>query len=469
MKTDYNSGLKHQTGIFAMLNKLFHLEKNGAKVSTEILAGITTFIAMAYVLAVMPAMLEHTGMTKEAVFVATCLSAGVVTIAMGLFVNFPVALAPGMGLGAYFAAIATQPGGIPWQTALGMVFIAGIIFLILTVTRIRQILVEAIPNSLKYALTIGIGFFITLIGLKMSHLVVVNTHIGPSLDTINLTKGVTSLLFFEWDLTMGNFAQPDAILAVIGLVITSVSIVLKVRGAILIGIIASTLIGIPMGVTNISNISFSLPALDQLDIGAMDLKGAFNIGMSSLIFTFTFVGLMDTFGTLVSTADKAGILYKKDGSRSIGKAMFVDAAGACFGAAVGAPALTVYLESMAGISAGGRTGLTAVTTGILFLLALVLSSLFILIPSAATAPVLILIGAFMISNVKKINFDDFTEALPAFLTIVIMPFTYSIANGISAGIVFYVLLKVATAKWREVHWMMYALMLLIVARFIFFN
>ncbi|MBU0743889.1 MAG: NCS2 family permease [Gammaproteobacteria bacterium] len=452
-----------------MLNRIFKLEKNSTTVSTEILAGITTFITMAYVLAIMPAMLAHTGMAKEAVFIATCLSAGVVTIAMGLIVNFPIALAPGMGLGAYFAAIAVQPGGIPWQTALGVVFIAGVIFLLLTVTRIRQILVDAIPDSLKYALTIGIGFFITLIGLKMSHLVVVNTHLGPSLDAIMSSHGMANLSFFEWDLTLGNFAQPDALLAVIGLVITSVLIVLKVRGGILLGIIITAIIGIPMGLTNIHDIHFSLPALSSLDFNAMDIRGAFNMGMASLIFTFTFVGLMDTFGTLVSTADKAGILKKENGSKLIGKAMFVDAMGACFGAFVGAPALTAYLESMAGISAGGRTGLTAVTTGILFLLALALSSLFIIIPNAATAPVLILIGAFMISSVSKINFEDFSEALPAFLTIIIMPLTYSIANGISAGILFYVLLKVVTGNWRKVHWMMYLLMLLIVSRFVFFN
>lgn len=454
-----------------MLDKIFKLKERGTTITTEVLAGITTFITMAYVLAVMPAMLANTGMNKEAIFFATCLSAGLVSIAMGMVVNFPIALAPGMGLGAYFASVAAQHGGVSWATALGAVFISGIFFFALTITRIRQILVDAIPSSLKHALTIGIGLFITIIGLKMSNMIVITTHIGPALNDIIGSHGIAQLSFFEWDLSIGDFAKPDALLALIGLCLTSALVAMEIRGAILIGIIISTLIGIPMGLTSIHGVHFSLPSIDNLNIGAMDIKSAFNIGLSSLIFTFTFVGLMDTFGTLVSTADKAGILGKgkKEDSKLIGKAMLVDSVGACFGAFLGAPALTVYLESMAGISAGGKTGLTAVTTGVFFLVSLFLSSLFILIPNAATAPVLILVGAFMIASVQNIDFKDFTEGLPAFLTIVIMPFTYSIANGISAGIVFYILLKIVTGKWRDIHWMMYVLMLLIAAKFVCFS
>ncbi|HBS52130.1 MAG TPA: guanine permease [Coxiellaceae bacterium] len=452
-----------------MLNKFFKLNERSTTVTTEVLAGITTFVTTAYILAVMPAVLANTGMAKESVFLATCLSSGLITIAMGLIVNFPLVLGPGMGLVAYFTAVAAAQGGIPWQTALGAVFIAGIIFLILTLTRIRQILVVAIPDSLKHALTIGIGLFITIIGLKMSHMIMVTTHLGPSLSDITASHGVAQLSFFEWDLTLGNFAKPDVLLALIGLVIISALITLKVKGAILIGIIINTLIGIPLGLTNIHDINFALPSMQNLNIGAMDVKSAFNIGLASLIFTFTFIGLMDTFSTLVSTTNKSGILNKNDSSSLVGKAMFVDSVGACFGAFLGVPALTVYLESMVGISAGGRTGLTAVTTGVFFLLSLVLSSLFIIIPNAATAPVLILVGIFMISSIKNIDFEDFTEGLPAFLTIIVMPFTYSIANGISAGIVFYVLLKNISGKWREVHWMMYVLMLLVVLRFTYFS
>jgi adenine/guanine/hypoxanthine permease len=451
-----------------MLNKIFKLDENTTTVSTEVLAGITTFITMAYVLAVMPAMLAGTGMDKGAVFFATCLSAGIISIAMGFFANLPVALAPGMGLGAYFATVAAQNGGIPWQIALGAVFISGAILFILTVTRIRQILVEAIPSSLKYALTIGIGIFITLIGLKMSHLVEVVTHLGPSLKEMHNSNGIMHLSFFEWDLALGNFANSDTLLALVGLAITSALVALRVKGAFLIGIIISALIGIPLGLTNIHSIHFGLPEWSSLNLYAMDIKGVLNVGMISVIFTFTFVALMDTFGTLISTAQKAGVLEKENGKRLISRAMFVDSLGACFGAFLGAPTLTEYLESIVGISAGGKTGLTAVTTGIFFLLSLALSSLFISIPAAATAPALILLGSFMISSVQHIDFQDFSEGLPAFLTIVIMPFTYSIANGISAGIVFYVLLKLVTGKWRKIHWMMYLLTALIALRFVYF-
>jgi len=453
-----------------MLNNFFKLEQRATSITTEVIAGVTTFITMAYILAVMPTLLANTGMSKETVFFATCLGAGLVTIVMGLVVNCPIALGPGLGLGAYFASVAASQGGIPWQIALGGVFIAGIIFFILTITHVRQILVAAIPGCLKHALTVGIGLFITLIGLKMSHVVTVTTHIGPSLEKITAAHGMANLSFFEWDLNLGSFTRPDTLLAFIGLAITATLFTLKVRGSILIGIIISALIGIPLGLTNVHDIHFSLPALNSLNIGAFDIKNAFNFGLISIIFTFVFVGLMDTFATLVSISSKAGLLddSKNGGSRLISRAMMVDSIGLCVCTFFGLPALTEYLESLAGISAGGRTGLTSVVTGVLFLLSLFLSSLFIIIPSAAVAPVLILLGTFMISNIQNIDFGDFSEGLPAFLTIIIMPFTYSIANGISAGVVFYVLLKLVSGKWREIHWMMYILLLLIILRFTYF-
>jgi AGZA family xanthine/uracil permease-like MFS transporter len=450
-----------------VLNKIFKLDKNATTVTTELLAGATTFITMAYILAVMPAVLGSTGMSKEAVFFATCFGIGFVSIAMGIFANLPVALGPSLGLGAYFVAIVTQGGGISWQTALGAVFVAGAILFILTVIRVRQMLVDAIPSSLKHALTVGIGLFLTFIGLRMSHLVEVVTNIGPSLDAINASHGIAHLSFFEWSLNLSSFSNPDTLLVLIGLAITSVLVVLNIKGAVLLSIIISTLIGIPLGLTNIHDIHFGLPSWQNLNIGALDIKGALNISMFSIIFTFVFVGLMDTFGTLISTTSKAGVLDKPDSKRIIGRAMLVDSMGTCFGAFLGSPTLTEYLESIVGISAGGKTGLTAVTTGILFLASLFLSSLFIIIPSAATAPALILLGALMILSVHNIDFKDFSEGMPAFLTIILMPLTYSIANGISAGIVFYVLLKVVTGRWRIVHWLMYALTALIFLRFIY--
>ncbi len=448
-----------------MLNKIFKLNRNATTITTELLAGLTTFITMAYILAVMPTVLADTGMGKEAVFFATCLGIGFVSIAMGVFANLPVALGPSLGLGAYFVAVVTQDG-IPWQTALGAVFVSGGILFILTVVRVRQILVDAIPNSLKHALTVGIGFFITFIGLKMSHLIEVVTRVGPSLNAINSSRGIAHLAFFEWNLNLSSFSNPDTLLVLIGLAMVSVFVALNIRGAVLLSIVISTIIGIPLGLTNVHGIHFGLPSWQNLNVGALDIKGALNLGMFSVIFTFVFVGLMDTFGTLISTTHKAGVLDKPDSKRIIGRAMLVDSIGSCFGAFLGSPTLTEYLESIVGISAGGRTGLTAVTTGILFLLSLVLSSLFIIIPNAATAPALILLGALMLSSVHNIDFKDFSEGMPAFLTIFLMPLTCSVANGISAGITFYVLLKVATGKWRVVHWLMYALTVLIMFRFI---
>ena len=453
-----------------MLNTLFQLDKNSTNISTEILAGITTFVTMAYILAVIPAILADSGLGKEAVFFATCLSAGLISIAMGVFVNLPVVLGPGMGVVAYFATLTAAQGVISWQVALGVVFIASIIFFLLTITQVCKILVTAIPDSLKHAVTIGIGLFITFIGLKMSHVVRAVTHMGASLNEVNAGNGVANLAFFEWDLTLGNFANADTLLALIGLIVTSALIVLRTRGAILLGIVFSTLVGIPMGLTDVHTMHIGLPSWHNLNIGAMDIKGALNMSLLAIIFTVTFIVLLDTFGTLVSTTYRAKIFTtKNNGSAVINKGMSVGALGSCFSTFLGVPALAVYLESMAGISVGGKTGLTAVTAGILFLFSLMFSSIFIAIPHAATAPALILVGAFMISSVQHIDFQDFSEGLPAFLTIVLMPFTYSIANGISAGIVFHVLLKVVAGNWRKVHWMMYILTILIIVRFIYFN
>ncbi|MCL5260699.1 MAG: NCS2 family permease [Gammaproteobacteria bacterium] len=451
-----------------MLKKFFKIRERNTSISTEIIAGVTTFVTMAYVLAVLPAMLSGTGLSKESIFLATCLGAGFVSIAMGLFVNFSVALAPGMGLSAYFATIANQHGGIPWDVALGAVFISGIIFLILTVTKVRQLLVEAIPDSMKHAITVGIGLFIAVIGLKMCGLVGINLHLGPSLSGVSHAQGFGHIMGFEWDLLLGKITEPNTLLAIIGLGIIGILISHNVRGAILIGIIAATIIGIPMGLVNLHDFHFALPTFSNFKVNSLNIKGALNATMISVIFTFTFVGLMDTFGTLVSTAHKAKLAT---GGKSpiIGKAMFVDAAGASLGAFLGVPTLTVYLESASGIAAGGRTGITAIVVGLLFLSAIVLSPIFKLIPDAATAPALIVVGAFMITSSKEINFDDFTESLPAFLTIILMPLTYNIANGISAGIVFYTLLKVITGKYRQVHWLMYFLCALILWRYISFN
>ena len=453
-----------------MLEKLFRLSENKTSVKTEVIAGVTTFMTMAYILFLNPNILSSTGMDKNAVFFATAISAGFVTIAMGLVANFPIALAPGMGLNALFATVAITGTGMPWRVALGAVFISGIIFIILTITKIRQILVIAVPNSLKRAITVGIGLFITIIGLKLSEIMVVTTSlIPPTLGSITKSGGAALLKSFEWNIGMGSFHNPGMVLCVIGLAITALLMARRVKGSLLIGIVLTTLIGIPMGVTIIPEhfAFFSLPDFRNLAVGELDIRGALHMGIWTVVFTFTFVELFDTFGTLVGTANRAGLIDNEGNSPLIGKAMLVDAFGVSFGALMGTSTVTAYVESAAGISEGGRNGLTAVSTGILFLLAILIAPLATMIPGAATAPALIIVGVLMASSVLDIDFRDFTEGFPAFITFVLMPFTYSIANGIAGGIVFYTLLKVGTGKAKKVHWMMYLLFGIVVSRYIF--
>lgn len=455
-----------------MFEKLFKLSENKTSIRTEIIAGITTFMTMAYILFLNPNILSATGMDKNAVFFATAISAAFVTIAMGLVVNFPIALAPGMGLNALFATVALAGVGMPWQVALGAVFISGIIFIILTVTKIRQILVVAVPTSLKRAITVGIGLFITIIGFKLSEIMTVTAMaIPPTVEAMGKSGGIATLKFFEWNIGMGSFKNPSMALCIIGLGITAVLMALRVKGSLLIGIVVTTLIGIPMKVTQIGEgfSPFALPDFSNLAVGALDIKGALSMGIWTVVFTFTFVELFDTFGTLVGTAGKAGLIDKDGNSPKIGKAMLVDALGVSFGALMGTSTVTAYVESAAGIGEGGRTGLTAVTTGLLFLLALVLAPLATMIPNAATAPALIIVGVLMASSVLDIDFNDFTEGFPAFMTFVLMPLTYSIANGIAGGIIFYTILKVATGKAKQVHWMMYLLFALVVIRYVFLS
>ncbi|MBV5313386.1 MAG: NCS2 family permease [Prolixibacteraceae bacterium] len=452
------------------ITKFFKLQENKTTVRTEIIAGITTFMTMAYILFLNPNILSATGMDKNAVFFATAIAAGFVTIAMGLVANFPIALAPGMGLNAFFATVALAGVGMPWRVALGAVFISGIIFILLTITKVRQILVVAVPHSLKVAITVGIGLFITIIGLKLSEIMAVSANvIPPTLEKLNATKGQSGLLFFEWNIGLGSLKNPAMLLTLAGLAITSALMALRVKGSLLIGIIVTTIIGIPFGVTKIADgfSPISLPDFSNLAVFELDIKGALSMGIWTVVFTFTFVELFDTFGTLVGTANKAGLIDKDGNSPKIGKAMLVDAFGVSFGALMGTSTVTAYVESAAGIGEGGRTGLTAVTTGILFLVALILAPLATMIPNAATAPALIIVGLLMVSAIKEIDFSDFTEGMPAFMCIIMMPFTYSIANGVAAGIIFYTILKVITGKAKNVHWMMYLLFALVVIRYVF--
>ena len=453
-----------------MLDKFFELTARRTNVKTEVAAGITTFMTMAYILFVNPSVLGAAGMDKNAVLLATAIGAGLVSMMMGVFVNYPIALAPGMGLNAFYAFTVVLGMGVSWQVALGAVFISGLIFILLTVTHVRQLLVEGMPASLKYAITVGIGLFITIIGLKLSGLMTIRLSlIPPTMEKIIAAKGNATPAHFETIISMGNLADPPVLLAVFGLMLIGVLMARRVSGAMLIGIFSTTLLGIVMGVVKIPAgfTPISIPDFSKNAFFALDIAGALSMGLMTIIFTFTFVELFDTMGTLVGTATKAGLIDKNGKFPGIGKAMLVDATGVSLGALLGTSTITAYVESAAGVGAGGRTGLTAVVCGLLFILALFFTPLAGLIPDAATAPALIIVGALMMESVKHIDFEDFTEALPAFLTIVIMPFTYSIANGISTGLVMYPLLKLASGRAREVHWIVYILAVLVVLRFMF--
>lgn len=453
-----------------MLEKLFKLKERNTNVQTEVMAGITTFMTMAYILFVNPSILGSAGMDKNAVLLATALGASAVTIMMGLFVNYPIALAPGMGLNAFYAFTVVIGMGVSWQIALGAVFISGIIFIILTVTQVRQLLIEGMPNSLKHAITVGIGLFITIIGLKMSGIMSIRLSlIPPTLEKIMAGHGNGTPMYFETIMELGKIAQKEVLLAVFGLIFISILTARNVKGSMLIGIVTSTLVGIGMGLVKVPA-GFSpvaIPDFTRNAFFALDIPGAIGMGLITIVFTFTFVELFDTMGTLVGTTSKAGLMDKDGKIPGIGKAMLVDATGVSLGAVLGTSTITAFVESAAGVAAGGRTGLTAVVCGVLFLLALFFTPIVSLIPDAATAPALIIVGCLMMEGVRHIDFSDFTEAMPAFMTIVMMPFTYSIANGISFGLVMYPVLKLVTGRHKDVHWIVYILAALVVVRLVF--
>lgn len=455
------------------MDRYFKLKANGTNVRTEIMAGITTFMTMAYILAVNPIILSGGGgLNWTSVFLATALAAGLVTLAMGLFVNFPVALAPGMGLNAYFAAVVSSHSGFTPAMALTAVFISGIIFLILTVTQIRQLLLVAVPDNLKNAITVGIGLFITIIGLKNSGLLTV------AISPFHAVKAnqYADLSANETIFHMGSITDPTVMLTIIGILIIGILMVLRVRGAILFGILLTTVVAILMGQVHLSALGSKnamwIPDFGKLNFAGFDFSGVMKTGLLSAVATFTFVELFDTFGTLVGTADRAGILKDpKEGKKRIGKAMLVDAVGVSGGALLGTSTVTAFVESSAGIAEGGRTGLTAVTTGILFLVSLFLSPIAALIPGSATSAALIVVGLLMMQSVKNIDFTDFALGIPAFLAITFMPFTYNISNGISIGIVTYVVLGTAgnfisRGKYK-IHWLMWILFVLVILRYIF--
>ena len=424
------------------MEKLFKMNARGTNVRREIVAGLTTFLAMAYILAVNPKMLANTGMDAGGVFTATALAACIATLVMAFTANLPIALAPGMGLNAFFAFTVVLGMGISWKTALTAVFLEGILFVVLSFFNVREAIINAIPSNLKKAVAAGIGLFICFIGFQNAGIIVNNdaTLVG-----------------------LGNLTHGPAAVAMIGLALTAVLYALKIPGSILIGILITTLIGIPFGVTSVPAnwTPVSMPAAPLLF--QFDFSSIFTLDFFAVFFTFLFVDIFDTVGTLVGVSSEAHIMDANGNVPRVKQALLSDAIGTVAGACLGTSTVTSYVESTAGVAAGGRTGMTALTTGILFLLALFLSPLFLLVPGAATAPALIIVGFLMLKAVTGINFNDVTEGLSAFITIVMMPFAYSIAEGIVWGIITYVFMKAATGKAKSipvVTWILFAIFIL---------
>lgn len=455
-----------------MFDRLFALRERNTTVKTELIAGLTTFVTMAYILFLAPNILGIAGMSKDAVLIATSLGAGLVTIGMGLFVNYPICLAPGVGLLSFYAFTVVLGEGVSWQTALGAVFISGLVFLVLTLTRIRQLIVEGIPASMKVAITVGIGLFICIIGLKLSGIMAINLTLTPeSIATALAHNGHVTPTATEALIGMGDLHNPGVLLSLFGLVFSAVLMARNVTGSLIIGVIVTSILSYLVGYSKMpDNFTFmAIPDFSKAAFFQLDIGGALSMGLATIIFSFTFVELFDSMGTLIGTATKAGIADPKKGSfPGLGKAMTVDAIGVSLGSVLGTSTITAFVESTAGVGAGGRTGLTAVACGILFLLSMFFAPLITLVPGCATAPVLILVGALMLEPIKDINFQDWTEGFPAFMVIVLMPFTYSIANGISAGFILYPLLKIVTGRYKEVSAIVYILAVLVLVRYIWF-
>ncbi|MFV0291491.1 MAG: NCS2 family permease [Mangrovibacterium sp.] len=425
------------------LEKFFQLKENNTNIRTEVIAGITTFLTMAYILSVNPEILSVAGMDRGAVFTATALSAVIATLVMALFAKLPFALAPGMGLNAFFAYSVCLTMGHSWQFALTAVFIEGIIFILLTAFNIREMIVNAIPKNIKHSISVGIGLFIAFIGLKNAGVVVANDATF---------------------VTIGNIADNHAAwVALISVVIGGTLLALRVRGALLIAIFAGTLIGIPFGVTHLPN-SFDLtpPSLSPL-INHFEWTDIFTTDMAVVVFTFLFVDMFDTIGTLIGVCSKANMLDEEGRVPNVKKALFADAVGTTVGALLGTSTVTTFVESAAGVGEGGRTGLTSLTTALMFFLALFLAPIFLMVPAAATASALILVGAMMMTPIKNLELDDYTELIPAFFTILMMPLCYSIAEGIVFGMLSFVVLKLFSGQHKQLTVLMYILAALFLA------
>ncbi len=431
-----------------MLQKLFGFDPAKHNVKTEIMAGITTFLTMAYILAVNPSIfsnLASMGMDTNAVFTATALAAIVGTLIMSLYAKKPFGLAPGMGLNAFFVFTVCLTMGYSWQFALTAILIEGFLFVVLTLTKIRTLIVDAIPTTLKRAIGGGIGLFIAFIGLKNAGIIVENSATFVSI---------------------GKLTEGSALLGVIGIVITSVLTVKKVPGSLLLGILITAIIGIPMGLAHFTGLVDVPPSVDPL-FCKFEFHNIFTIDMLVVVFTFLFIDMFDTMGTLVGVCTKAGMMRPDGKIPGLNKAFMADAIATMTGACLGASTTTTYVESAAGVAQGGRTGLTSFATAVCFIIALFFAPLFLSIPAAATTPVLVIVGLFMLSPIKDIDLEDYAESIPAFITIIMMPLAYSISDGILCGLISYVAINALCGNFKKINITMWVLAILFVMKYIF--
>ena len=429
------------------LQKTFGLNPAKHSVRTEIIAGITTFLTMAYILAVNPSIfsaLESQGMPTNAVFTATALAAIVGCLVMSIYAKKPFGLAPGMGLNAFFVYTVCLAMGHPWQMALTAIFLEGILFILLTVTNVRKLIVDAIPVTMKRAIGAGIGLYIAFIGLKSAGIIV--------------NSEATSV-------ALGSFSEPAVILSIIGFLITSVLVILNVKGGMLLGIIATTLIGIPMGVTNFNGVMSTPPSIAPI-FCQFEWSQILSWDMVAIVFTFLFIDMFDTIGTVVGVSVKSGMVDKDGNVDGINKVLMADAVATVAGAVFGTSTTTTYIESASGVSEGGRTGLTSFTIAVCFAIALMFSPLFLALPGAATGPVLFIVGVMMASPVRDIDWSDYSEAIPAFVTMLLMPLAYSISDGIMLGMITYTLLNALAGKLKKVSVMMWILAVLFILRYV---
>ena len=431
----------------SFIQKTFGMDPAKHSIRTEIIAGITTFLTMAYILAVNPSIfgaLATQGMPTDAVFTATALAAIVGCLVMSIYAKKPFGLAPGMGLNAFFVFTVCLGMGHSWQMALTAIFLEGILFILLTITNVRKLIVDAIPMNLKRAIGAGIGLYIAFIGLKSAGIIV-------SSDSTSVT--------------LGPLSDSTSILAIIGLLLTSVLVILKVRGGMLLGILVTTIIGIPMGVTHFNGLLSTPPSISSI-FCQFEWSQIFSWDMVAIVFTFLFIDMFDTIGTVVGVSVKSGMVDEKGNVDGINKVLMADAVATVAGAMFGTSTTTTYIESALGVSEGGRTGLTSFTIAVCFAIALLFSPLFLAIPGAATGPVLFIVGVMMAAPVKEIDWEDYSEAIPAFVTMLLMPLAYSISDGIMLGMISYVVINALTGKFKKVSVTMWILAVLFVLRYV---